>query len=65
MNKVYRDVEHFFMENFPKAYLTMKNEEETSIQYYIDSSLEQFKKDIDEIIRDNSPTSHQDKVVQT
>jgi len=65
MNKVYKDVEHFFMENFPKAYLAMKDDEETSIQHNIDVLSEQFKKDIDAIISGNHQTSHQNKPVKT
>ena len=65
MNKIYKDVEHFLMENFPKTYLAMKEEEETSIQHYIDSSWEQFNKTINEIIRENRQPSHNNKSVQT
>jgi len=65
MNKVYKDINEFFMENFPKAYLAMKEEEETSIQHYIDSSWEQFNKTINEIIRGNRQTLHNNKPTQT
>jgi len=64
MNKIYRNAEHFLMENFPKAYLTMKDDEKTSIQHYIDSSSEQFNNTINEIMRGNRQTSHQHKPVQ-
>jgi hypothetical protein len=64
MKKVYRNVEHFLMENFPKAYLTMYDDEETSIQQYIDLSSEQFNKNINEIIRGNHQTSQNNKPVQ-
>ena len=65
MNKVYKDIEHFLIENFPRAYLAMKEEEETSIHHYIDSSWKQFNKTINEIIRGNCQTSHNNKPVQT
>jgi len=65
MNKVYKNAEHFLMENFPKAYLAMNDEDETSIQHYIDSLSEQFNKSINEIIRGNHQTSQQNKPVKT
>ena len=65
MNKVYKDINEFFMENFPVAYLAMKEDEETSIQHYINSSSEQFNKTINEIIRGNHRKSHQNKPVKT
>jgi hypothetical protein len=65
MNTVYKNAEHFLMENFPKAYLAMKDEEETSIQHYIDSSSEQFNKTINEIIRGSHQTLHNKKSAQT
>jgi len=64
MNKVYKNVEHFLIENFPRAYLAMK-EEETSIQHYIDSSSKQFNKTINEIIRGSRQTLHNNKSAQT
>jgi len=63
MNKVYMDINEFFMENFPEAYLAMKDDEETSIQHYIDSSSEQFNKTIREIMSESHQTSHQNKSV--
>jgi hypothetical protein len=64
MTKVYKNVNAFLMENFPKAYLDMKNDEETSLQHYIDSSSEQFNKTINEIIRGNRQVSHINKSTQ-
>jgi hypothetical protein len=63
MNKVYKDINEFFMENFPVAYLAMKEDEETSIQHYIDSSSEQLNKKIKEIMSESQQTSHQNKHV--
>ena len=65
MNKVYKDAEHFLMENFPKAYLALKDDEETSIQHYIDSSSKQFNKTINEIIKGSRQTLHNNKSAQT
>jgi len=65
MNRVYKNAQHFIMENFPKAYQAMKDAEETSIQHYIDSSSEQFNKTINEIIKGNHQISHRNKPVKT
>jgi hypothetical protein len=63
MNKVYKDVNDFLKENFPESYLAVKNEEETSLQYYIETSAERFNKTIKEILKGNHPTPHNNKSV--
>ena len=65
MNKTYKNVEIFLMENFPKSYLDFKNEEETSLQHYVDTQSEQFNKKINKILKGELSTSHDKKAVQS
>ena len=54
MNKVYKDVNEFFLENFPKSYFAYKIEQEESLQYHIEKSSEQLKKNIHEIMHEGN-----------
>ena len=50
MNKVYKDANEFFLENFPKSYFAYKIEQEESLHYKIEKLSEQLKKNIHEIM---------------
>jgi hypothetical protein len=63
MTKIYKNVDDFLKENFPESYPILKNEEETSLQYYIETSSERFNKAIKEILMGNHPTSHNNKSI--
>jgi uncharacterized phage-like protein YoqJ len=63
MTKVYKNAEEFLRENFPESYLVYKNDEETSLQYYIETSAERFNKTIKEILKGTHPTPHNNKSV--
>jgi hypothetical protein len=63
MNKVYKNVDEFLKECFPESYFAIKNEEETSLQYYIETSSERFNNAIKEILKGNHPASHNSKSI--
>ena len=65
MNKVYKNAEIFLMENFPKSYLKFKNEEETSLQHYVDTLSEQFNENISKILKGELSTSNDKEAVQS
>lgn len=64
MNKIYKNVEFFLMENFPRSYLEFKNEEETSLQHYVDTLSEQLNENISKILKGELSTSRNKKSVQ-
>ena len=64
MNKTYKNAEIFLMENFPKSYLEFKNEEETSLQHYVDTLSEQFNENISKILKGELSASRNKKPVQ-
>jgi hypothetical protein len=64
MDKIYKNAEIFLMENFPKSYLAVKNEEETSLQHYVDTLSEQLNENISKILREELSTSHNKKPTQ-
>jgi hypothetical protein len=65
MAKVYKNAEDFLKENFPKSYLVIKNEEETSLQYHIDALSEELNENISKILKGELSTSHKKKSAQT
>jgi hypothetical protein len=52
------------MENFPRSYLEFKNEEETSLQHYVDTLSEQLNENISKILKGELSTSRNKKSVQ-
>ena len=65
MTKTYKNVEEFLIENFPKAYLKYKNEEEESLQHYIDTFSNQLSKAINEILQADHHESRNKESIQT
>ena len=65
MTKVYKNVEAFLKENFPKSYFEYKKEEETSLQNHIDTLSEQLNENISKILKGEPTTSRNKKSVQT
>ena len=65
MDKTYKNVKVFLMENFPKSYLEYKNEEETSLQYHIDALTEELNENINKILKGELSSSHKKKSAQT
>jgi len=63
MNKIYKDINEFFKENFPISYYTMKNQDKTTLQQYIDASTEKFNKSINDILLKDHSESHNNKSV--
>jgi hypothetical protein len=53
MTKVYKDVNDFLRKCFPESYLAIRDDEATSLQYYIETSSERFNKAIKEILKGN------------
>jgi hypothetical protein len=64
MNKVYKNAEEFLMENFPKSYPEYKKDMETSLEHYIKTSAEQFKKELNDILHGELQTTNTKKAVQ-
>ena len=58
MNKIYKNVDDYFKENFPKSYLDFKNDDRTPIQRDIDALSERFDKAVREIIAGTHSKSH-------
>jgi len=64
MTKVFKNVEEFLKENFPKSYFEYKKEEETSLEYHIDVLSEEFNENISKILKGELSTSHNKKSAQ-
>ena len=65
MNKTYKNVKVFLMENFPKSYLEYKNEQEASLQHYVDTLSEELNENIGKILRGELSTSNNKESAQT
>jgi hypothetical protein len=50
MNKVYEDVDEFLAEIFPSLFNDKKENDETTIQYYIERTSREFSSEIENII---------------
>jgi hypothetical protein len=50
MTRVSKNANDFLKEYFPRSYLVEKQEEEESLQYYIDTSSEQFNQAVKQIL---------------
>jgi len=65
MTKVSKSANDFLKEYFPKSYLVEKNEEEASLQYYIDTSTELFNQTVKQILMGKYSTPNKNKRVRT
>ena len=65
MKKVYKDINEFFMVNFPNSYLAVISEEEITLQHYINTSSDLLIKSIKEIMQGDRLESHDKKPVQS
>jgi len=50
MNKVYKDIDEFLAEMFPSSFNVKKENDKTTIQYYIERISHEFSSEIKKII---------------